>query len=55
MIKIPYGISYFPGMIREGYLYVDRTRFISDLEGLGAKYLFFLRPRRFGKSLWPLT
>jgi hypothetical protein len=52
MFKIPYGISYFPTMSTEGYYYVDRTRYIEQLEEGGEKYLFFLRPRRFGKSLF---
>jgi hypothetical protein len=52
MFKIPYGISYFPTMSTEGYYYVDRTRYIEQLEEAGEKYLFFLRPRRFGKSLF---
>jgi len=49
--KIPYGISNYE-VIREGnYLYVDKTRFIEELEHINTKYPIFLRPRRFGKSL----
>lgn len=55
MIKIPYGESNFKTLMAEGYHYVDRTGFIRVLESLGARYLFFLRPRRFGKSLWIST
>jgi len=48
--KIPYGISDYIE-IREGnYYYVDKTGYLTDLESIG-KYLFFIRPRRFGKSL----
>ena len=37
--------------VREGnYYYVDKTRFIEKVENSN-KYLFFNRPRRFGKSL----
>lgn len=38
-------------MRREGYYYVDKTRFIKKLEREG-NFVFFLRPRRFGKSLF---
>lgn len=37
-----------------GY-YVDKTHFIEKLESIGADYLLFLRPRRFGKSLFIST
>ena len=50
MIKFPYAISDFHALRREGYLYLDRTHAIADLEEAG-KQLIFLRPRRFGKSL----
>ena len=50
--KLPYGISGYDSLKREGYYYVDKTMFIKPLEELGARYLFFLRPRRFGKSLF---
>jgi hypothetical protein len=52
MKKILYGNSNFPYMIRGNGYYVDKTRYIEELEGLGADYLMFLRPRRFGKSLF---
>ncbi len=54
-MKIPYGISDFESLRKEGYLYVDKTDFISKLENIGGKYLFFIRPRRFGKSLFLST
>ncbi|MEM7127040.1 MAG: AAA family ATPase [Chloroflexota bacterium] len=50
MIKFPYGISDFDELIRDNYVYIDRTDRIPLIEESG-KYLFFLRPRRFGKSL----
>jgi hypothetical protein len=50
MKKLPIGIQTFSEIIKEGYLYVDKTRQISELLQAG-KYLFFSRPRRFGKSL----
>ncbi|MEZ4886234.1 MAG: AAA family ATPase [Chitinophagales bacterium] len=52
MIKIPFGVSDFEQMITQGYYYVDRTQYLERLEAMGKKYLFFLRPRRFGKSLF---
>lgn len=52
MIKIPYGRSDFKSLILNGYHYVDRTGYLRRLEASGGTYLFFLRPRRFGKSLW---
>ncbi len=50
-LKLPYGISDFYSLRQENYLYIDRTQAISHLENSG-KQLLFLRPRRFGKSLW---
>ena len=49
--KIPYGISDFRRIKREGFHYIDKTSFIKDIEN-SPPYLFFIRPRRFGKSLW---
>lgn len=49
--KIPYGITDFAAIRAENYYYVDKTRFIKDIEN-SSKYLFLIRPRRFGKSLW---
>ncbi len=52
MKKIPYGISDFETLMKDGYCYyVDKTPYIEKLESLGSRYHFFLRPRRFGKSL----
>ncbi|HHW02339.1 MAG TPA: AAA family ATPase [Thermoanaerobacterales bacterium] len=51
MKKIPYGISNFKIMRKENYLYVDKTKYIQILEDY-APYQFFIRPRRFGKSLF---
>jgi hypothetical protein len=52
MIKLPYGHSNFLKIRKQGYHFIDRTSFIRKLEELDTHYLFFLRPRRFGKSLW---
>ncbi len=52
MKKIPYGISDFEKLRKDGrFFYVDKTPYIAKLEELGSQYHFFLRPRRFGKSL----
>ena len=49
--KIPYGVSDFDLFRRDNYYYVDKTRFIREIEKKG-RYLFLIRPRRFGKSLF---
>jgi Predicted AAA-ATPase. len=54
-VKLPYGISNFKSLRTEDYLYVDKTMYINKLENLSSKYLFFIRPRRFGKSLFLST
>ena len=52
MIRIAYGEAHFPDLIEDKAHYVDRTHYIERLENSGESYVFFLRPRRFGKSLW---
>ncbi len=47
---IPYGLADFRAIRREGFLYVDKTRFVRELEN--ERHVFFLRPRRFGKTCW---
>jgi hypothetical protein len=51
MLKLPYGESNFTTVTKNGYFYQDRTAFIRDLE-TAPKFLYYLRPRRFGKSLF---
>ena len=51
MIKFPYGIASFLKIREENFLYMDRTSYIRTLEEIGDS-LLFIRPRRFGKSLW---
>lgn len=51
MKALPYGISDFPRIMRKNYYYVDKTRFIEMIERQPS-YLFLIRPRRFGKSLF---
>ncbi len=52
MIKIPYGLSDFQTLIKERFFYQDRTNYIEKLESWNSKFPVFLRPRRFGKSLF---
>ena len=47
--KIPYGISSYKTIMQKNYYYVDKTRYLSQLEETGT-FLFLIRPRRFGKS-----
>ena len=49
--KYPDGIQTFEKIIREGYLYVDKTAQIWNLVNSGSQNIFLSRPRRFGKSL----
>ena len=51
-IRFPYGRSNYASLIKRGYHYVDKTRYIKWLEETDESYVFFLRPRRFGKSLF---
>ncbi len=56
MKKIIYGESNFRKIkINNDYLYIDKTYYIEKLEKTNENYLIFLRPRRFGKSLFLST
>ncbi len=48
--RIPYGEANFKRIRSNGWLYVDKTRFVHALEE--ERYVFLIRPRRFGKSCW---
>ena len=48
--QVPYGWADFEAMRLERCLYVDKTRFLHELEKV--RYAFLFRPRRFGKSCW---
>lgn len=54
MRKYPIGIQTFSEIIRKGYVYVDKTDLVWQLQDY-AKYIFLSRPRRFGKSLLTST
>jgi len=49
--RIPYGIADYRRMKQDNMYYVDKTRFLPLIEA-APYYLIFIRPRRFGKSLW---
>ena len=50
-LKIPYGIMDFRRIRNEGYYYVDKTQYLAMMEARDS-FIFFVRPRRFGKSLF---
>ncbi len=49
--EVPYGVSDFDIVRRDDLYYVDKTMYLPKLESQ-ARYLFFIRPRRFGKSVF---
>ena len=53
MIKIPYGISGFERIRKQGYKYIDKTKYIREIET--ETYCMYVRPRRFGKTLFTTT
>ncbi|MDR0713575.1 MAG: AAA family ATPase, partial [Bacteroidales bacterium] len=53
--RLPYGISDFKHIVTNNYAYVDKTRYIEMLENESNPSQFFIRPRKFGKSLFFTT
>ncbi|MDE6238087.1 MAG: ATP-binding protein [Muribaculaceae bacterium] len=53
-IKYPVGQQSFEVLRKNGFLYIDKTRFIEKIV-TGSQYYFMGRPRRFGKSLFLST
>ena len=51
MKQVPYGVQDFVTIVEQNVYYVDKTMYIPKLENQ-ARNLFFIRPRRFGKSLF---
>ena len=51
-LKMPYGISNYEKIVNDGYYYVDKTMYIEKLENLPETSIIFLRPRKFGKTLF---
>lgn len=48
--QVPYAVMNYRTLVSEDFFFVDHTRYLRELE----KYQtpVFLRPKRFGKSLW---
>ena len=55
MKKLPYGISDYERIVENDYYYIDKTMYIEKLENLAEPYIMFLRPRKFGKTLFTST
>ena len=55
MRKLPYGISDYERLVENDYYYIDKTKYIEELENLPEPYIMFLRPRKFGKTLFTST
>ena len=55
MRKLPNGISNYETIVRENRIYVDKTKYIEKMENLADKTIMFLRPRKFGKTLFTST
>ncbi len=55
MKKLPYGISDYERIVENDYYYIDKTMYIEKLENLPEPYIMFLRPRKFGKTLFTST
>ena len=55
MRKLPNGISNYEKIIEENRIYVDKTMYIEKMEDLADSTIMFLRPRKFGKTLFTST
>ncbi len=55
MRKLPTGISNYEELERDNCIYVDKTMYIEKLEQISDKRIMFLRPRKFGKTLFTST
>ena len=52
MRKLPMGMSNYEEIVKENRIYVDKTMYIKKIENLADKTIMFLRPRKFGKTLF---
>jgi hypothetical protein len=50
--RLPYGAQDFASIRTRNFAYVDKTRYIEMLENESNSRQFFIRPRKFGKSLF---
>ena len=55
MQKLSNGVANYEDLIKENRIYVDKTNYIEKMEQLPDKTLMFLRPRKFGKTLFTST
>jgi len=55
MRKLPNGISNYEKIVEENRIYVDKTMYIEKMEDLADSTIMFLRPRKFGKTLFTST
>lgn len=55
MRKLPNGMSNYEDIVAENRIYVDKTMYIEKMEDLADKTIMFLRPRKFGKTLFTST
>ena len=53
--ECPIGIQDFEKIIKNDFVFVDKTRLVYDMTHKGSQYVFLSRPRRFGKSLLAST
>ena len=49
--RFPVGVQDFESIIKDGFIYVDKTEYVYDLANHYGNAMFLSRPRRFGKSL----
>ena len=49
--RIPIGTKDFRNLVRDGYLFSDKTMLIGDVLDMDDSMILFTRPRRFGKTL----
>ena len=49
--RVPYGVADFETVMNQNLYYVDKTMYLAELEKQ-PRNLIFIRPRRFGKSLF---
>ena len=54
-LTLPGAIEDFKKIRRQGFYYIDKTRLIEQLLDRWGKVNFFIRPRRFGKTVLSFT
>ena len=55
MKQLPNGISNYEKIKKENFVYVDKTQYIEKLENISNPTIMFLRPKKFGKTLFTST